>query len=392
MILVVAPYSSIHSRMPNLGAARKLETIVRILSAIDSDVVLVNTAHNSDSRSGIRDDVVSMSGIKVRQITPETYSSRTVGKLLNLFQINHILSIIRNIGRPALVWIYNGYAFEAIAARRVHFLFNCPVVLEFEDWHFSRGRGFSVKPFVDYVFWRRVVPVLSLALCVNRRLAQLMTQLGVPAVELPGLVSSEICDLQAERESCIMQRGSNSEIIVGYFGGLTAEKGCLELYEAIKRADGARFIVCGSGAELERFLELEQIIPGRLEVYSGVPVHQLVELVSRCDVMVNPHRVSEAVLDGLFPSKVLEAIGSGRIVVSTQLPELSAADVLAGVLYYDGSVEGLVSSLQSCRKYGVDAADIIAQGARRAVEEFGEESLKRRLSNFVACGSMRLEA
>ena len=124
MIVMVAPYSAIgQSSHPHLGAARKLETIMSLLMQLDSQVVLVNSAHNSLGPSPLAVRSLAIGGGSVTEVVPALSRSRRTGKLRNLRDVPEVLKVIRAMGVPTLYWFYNAYAFEmrfALKAKSAH--------------------------------------------------------------------------------------------------------------------------------------------------------------------------------------------------------------------------------------------------------------------------------
>lgn len=382
MILVVAPYSPGGCEQPNLGAARKLESVLAALHAIDEDILFVNSAHNRTARAGMRQERATIAGIRVRLITLPTQRSRPLGKLANLAACPcHVRHFLAAEPRPRLVWIYNGYAYETRFARHAAARAQCPVLMQFEDWHFSRRRPLGLKPWLDYLGWVRSAPRIAAAFCVNSNLVARSEARGIRSFELPGIVTPEASRLRQASPPF----ATPGVTTVGYFGGLSPEKGCDQLLRVIEVAPGStRFVICGSGPLLEAFRRLQTAQPHRLQVLSGLSYAALLQAMAACDVLVNPHSTDSTHLFGLFPSKVLEAIGTGRLVVSTRLPPLKTAGVLDGVRCYDGTDAGLLQAIAGARQDYHDRRHVIEGAAAAAVSLFGVAALRERIASFAS--------
>jgi glycosyltransferase involved in cell wall biosynthesis len=377
MILVVAPYSPIGSKNPNLGASRKLETIINVLSRVDKNIFLINSAHNMEVErwEGVRERKIEISGVNVVEFTPRLYKNRPLGKLFNLFDISNLINLIESKGVPSLIWVYNGYAFENFTIKALKKRFNSRAILEFEDWHFSRGRGLSIKPLLDYFSWSNVCDLYDASFCVNSNLARIMSSKGVVSYELPGIVSAGIGGLRSES---IFK--NNNRIVVGYFGGLSVEKGVDQLLRIINKCDkNIYFIICGAGKLLTDVKAIEKVSDGRLRCETNLEFGDMINLMSECDILVNPHKVSEELLDGLFPSKVLEAVGSGRMVISTRLPKLLDKKPLDGICFYDGTDENLINVINKAKSFYNERADVINRSASAACDLFGENSVHEKI-------------
>ena len=119
MIVIVAPYSiADQSVNPHLGAANKIRLIIELLLKVDNELVLVNTGHNNTISKNIIINDVSVGCSVVREITPPILTHHAFGKLLNLFYIKKVLNKVLLSGKPRLLWLYNGYAFESLLDRK----------------------------------------------------------------------------------------------------------------------------------------------------------------------------------------------------------------------------------------------------------------------------------
>lgn len=382
MILVVAPYSPIElSKTPPLGAARKLEVVVGLLSRID-DVVLVNSAHNQLERRPLQVEQRRIDGALVTMIVPPTRVSRPLGKLQNLFQIREVLDALPSQkGPPKLAWLYNGYAFECRFGTAVQKRFGCPLVLEFEDWHFARPRGLSPKPYIDWLSWKFAIDRIGFAFAVNAELRNVMRRYDIPTHLLPGIVPPQLSEL-CERKPPF--KAASSDVRVGYFGGLSQEKGVDKLLEVIERApSNISFDISGAGSLEPAVKEIAGRLSDRVHYHGRVSDAQLYELIGGCDVIVNPHRPIEQMGGGVFPFKVVEAIASGRLLVSTSAPRGDLEDVLAGTCFYDGSAPALFESLVNARNYYELHQPRIINAAKAAQHRFSSQSVAQIVEDLM---------
>lgn len=382
MILIVAPYSPPNRQgSAHLGASRKLETVISILSAIDSTIVLVNSAHNDTTPTSVRVDEVSIGGVTTIEITPPIYSKRTVGKFKYLFDINQVIDAIKLYGSPKLIWFYNGYAFEMLLANKAKKIFNVPMILEFEDWHFSRGRGFNPKPYIDFILWRMSVGFMAGAFVVNEQLGHKLKG-HIKQVELlPGIVPQVLADI-AQQSLPFARKGM--PIHVGFFGGLSVEKGAdivLELAHSLP--EGFVVHVTGSGALAKDFETADSELNGKLCYHGRVDDVKLYHLIAQCDVMLNPHASIAEMNNGVFPFKVIEAVASGRLLISTSVPAKGLEDVLVGVHFIEHSVSAFNLAILKSREYFNSHFQLIAQGAEISNARFGENAVLNKISSMT---------
>ncbi len=374
MIVIVAPYSP-----PNrvgdahLGASRKLESIISILSRIDAQLILVNSAHNGNRVAPISVTKSMVGGVNLIEITPPISSSRPVGKLKNIFSVSQIIRELKKLGVPQLVWFYNGYAFEMCFAAKARRIFNTPMVLEFEDWHFSRKRGLNPKPWIDYLLWRKVAGHMSATFAVNSFLAEKMKRFNSNVELLPGVVPTALASIALEYPPF---RANKSHINIGFFGGLSAEKGAdIVLQLADKLLPGFTLQVTGAGPLENAFTVKSRMRPDSLHFHGRVNDATLYQLISECDVILNPHASIENMGNGVFPFKVVESIASGRLLISTKVLTTGLEDVMTGVQIVEHSQEAFFNAVTASREHSLSNGASIALCAQIANQRFGEDAL-----------------
>lgn len=374
MIVVVAPYSPLgRGGYSHLGGSRKLEAIISILAEINPQIILVNSAHNEFEPAPLKSKLSDIAGFQVFEITPSISASPTLGKLKNIYCVDNILKAILERGRPQLFWFYNGYAFEMHMAKKAHQKLGLPMILEFEDWHFSRSRGVNPKPYLDYFFWRRAAKCMSGVFAVNNTLASKMLPFTTHVNLLPGIVPKVL----AEIANVSLPFSTNSDVInVGYFGGLTVEKGAdILLQLVIMLPDSYVLHVTGTGQLAAEFEACAKKYPDRLHYHGLVNDETLYELISKCDVMLNPHSSIENMDDGIFPFKIIEAVASGRLLISTAVPQLGLEDVLKGVLFVGCSANFFLEAILASREHYFQNSLFVKSGAYIANQRFGVNAI-----------------
>jgi len=335
MIVVIAPYAPIGSNTVNLGAARKIELFVDVIASFQREVLLINSAHDECVRSDIKVGARKVGARVVTEITPPLHKKRQIGKFLNLLNTGKIASLIENIGKVELVWIYNAYAFEAKMANELAARFGCKVIVELEDSVNGRSRGLNPKPIFDRHYWGRLKGRVSGAVYVNKKFEeQYLTEVGDSRrMFLPGVVDNRVAQVPFMRKAF----SDPETTTIGYFGGLSAEKGVDGLMDLIKEinCDRYRFIICGTGP-LESSLRNMKAPAAKFRF--SVSYEEMVSLMAECDILVNPHKVTKRFLSGIFPSKVLEGVVTERLYVSTDLPDIGNIEIFKAIEFYDGSL------------------------------------------------------
>jgi glycosyltransferase involved in cell wall biosynthesis len=348
MIIVIAPYSPPHlCEAPNLGAATKIELVIQGLSRI-GEVLLINTAHNQERKSPAMFRMIQCGEIQINEYSLPTSAKRPWGKLLNIFDCFETSTTICQKFKVKLVWLYNGYATEVTLGKLISRQHKVPVVFEFEDWHFSRSRRWNPKPIVDYVIWKLFANRFEKAYAVSKGLGSRLVNRSKSVEILPGLVSQNICRMGSDAPPFL----SASASIAGYFGGLSAEKGANLILESLpKCGNDIKYIVCGAGPLKTEFENAQREFPKNVEFLGCVSTGELHKAMTRCDVIINPHKPLSEYGQGIFPFKIVEAIASGRVVVSTELGSIDTVQLDRVILPILPTVESLLSGIRQSREH-----------------------------------------
>lgn len=378
MIVLVALYTGYNVEGEvNLGASNKIKFVISILSQLSDEIILINTAHNScESRSFIRRKII-INNVEVDEIILPTLESRPIGKLINLLHVSEALDKVFLHKTPDLIWCYNAYAFEMLFALRAYRRKKLPIILEFEDWHFSRNRGLSLKPYVDYLFWRMSRKIFRRVYAINSFVAQKSAKFCSDIVLFPGVVGKKLSEINIRR-----QPFSGDIINVGYFGNLKTEKGADIVLALVDRLpEKFQVHVTGNGILAESFASKAKS-SDRLVFHGMVSDDELLKIIERCDVILNPHAPMDKFDNGLFPFKVVEAIASGRLLVSTSLPMSGFEEIASSIMFVPHTINGFVNALSESEIYFHNNRGLIVQSAQRAVDLFGSDTILNSLKGL----------
>lgn len=349
-IFIVAPYSPVgRNTHPNLGAAGKIRAVIRILAKTGVRIVLINSAHNESHWGHTTINQAPELGSNVIEVIPFTIPFRKYGKALNAFNVGVILSQLIRLWNPIMTWIYNGYVFECRAALLLKKIYpSMPIVMEIEDWPDARGRSSlgRIKELLDIYYQRAVTKQANLITCINESVSTKPELLDRNCIIFPGVIRD------AFRKPRFLPRVIDKEhLTIGYFGGMTAEKGFDIFMEAARiSAEGKEarfhFIACGAGP-LQDVARAQASVHSRtLECHIGVEDDILDDLMHRCHVIVNPHsKLPHNGEAGIFPFKVIEAIAAGTLLVSTPLPACGY-NLSDAIVSFDGTPKGLLETLR----------------------------------------------
>ncbi len=359
-----------------------MRMLLEILLTMDSSVVLLNSGHQSNKNSSTTFKTIELDGGgAIDIITPPTLANKYIGRIGNLFHVKSILDeIIATHEKPKLAWFYNGYAFEMLAAKYLKSEHGVKTILEFEDWHFARNRGMNPKPFLDWLCWRAAMRKIDYGFAVNMYLKNKLTTFGMPAILLPGIVSESVAELALKCPPF-----DKEYITVGYFGGLSVEKGASTILSLAHRtSDNIRFVVTGSGPLQSEFSKMSNIIPHRFSFLGAVSEQDLVIAMSQTDLVVNAHHINS----GIFPFKIVEALASGRMLVSTELPMLGYETFTDAIQFYSGNIEQLLEIVSNSVSIYRKKESVIRRVAGVLRESYGklglQQSIRKVINEIVA--------
>jgi len=302
-----------------LAGSKKINLLLKILAGSGFNVKLINTSPAMGEDFPIKDDVIDIgSSHEISRLTVPTHKNARIGRLRNILNVGGILdSAVSLYGKPDLIWCYNAYSFEMSFARVSKNIYDSPVVLEFEDWHFARSTIFNPQSILDYCFWKICLSSIDHCYVVNPYLEKKMKKTCASVSLLPGIIDEErsvsVCGRVSKR------RHDDNVVHVGYFGGLNKEKGGVFLIKLIKLASKQsaplKFHITGHGPLAELFEDLSFSLSDTVVFYGTVEVDELYKIIGGMDVLLNPHKVN----NGVFPFKIIEYIATGKRIVSAPI-------------------------------------------------------------------------
>jgi glycosyltransferase involved in cell wall biosynthesis len=333
--IVVAPYCPAgRTGYTALGAASKIEAVLIGLSSAGRQPELLNTGHQDAELSAGTRSVLSLGGIFVDEIQPMTLPFRPLGKcfqalLAPLYAVRLLRG--RNVGG---LWLYNSYLFEVIIGVCARLMQpDLPIVLELEDAPLARKRtGLGwLKTKLDSIALRLIVRRANVVTLVQPRLRELLGPSSARIIDLPVLFSLE----QWAKNSDIEPLGAPS---VGYFGGLSSEKGADKLIDVIKLSEPRiTWHVTGVGELAPAFQVLAKENPERVHFYGTVTASRYKEIYAKVDAIVNLHRSLDEFSGGIFPFKLLEAVAANKLLIST-VANGCPGEIAASVVWVKGDI------------------------------------------------------
>lgn len=375
-VVLVAPYAP---EMPllNLGASKKIQLIASLLHRLGFQVHHVDSSHPHERFAGpILGRDTHIEGTPITLWRPFSLPSRKAGKLLNIYGSHSLFQRLSTL-KPDLVWVYNSYAFEARLGLHLQRSTNAKLVFELEDLPLSRGRGLNPKPFLDQHYFKPLMQRADLVTFVNAVLMQRHRQETKAALLFPSILQQALVDLP------LQPRFVRPRHRVGYFGGLDVDKGVGTLLDlpALMPPDWT-LVVTGVGPLTSDLRKLAEQHPERVEFHGAVSHARVLDLMSGCDVILNPHSSITGMHDGVFPFKVCEALASGAVLISTPLPSIDI-DLDSCVLFFDGSATGLAQALRLAPAHHARCQEAISRVRDHVRNQYGEAQVLAQLQQAI---------
>lgn len=159
---------------------------------------------------------------------------------------------------------------------------------------------------------RRVTGVIAMSPQLAAKLAPDRPSLIVPAIHNPSVTPAQVPN-----------KRDGKTFTIGYFGGLHRAYGVSLLLSAFEMAnrDDWCWVISGRGDLEDQLKDLAARDP-RVKYLGFVASNEFSKVYENIDVLVNPKPVSTPLAFMAFPSKLVEYLGTGKPVITTNLPTL----------------------------------------------------------------------
>lgn len=355
-IVYVAPFSTPAFRdrcgernPPGLGGFRKVSLMLDVLTRLGHDVVLLSSVMTSNSELAWRREVheeLTINGRRVEVIYPSALMLRPIGGFLSCLGAGGLARSLSHWFKPDVAIVYNSYLFESRAAKKLALTGRIPVILEVEDLPLARRREWAnIKPRIDRWTWDGMLRLAAAFTAVNEPILNQLP-MGKPRYLLPGIVDERL----VTRGQTRLTPFQTFPRTLGYFGGLTQQKGVRVLCDLIPRMPaGWRLLVTGSGPLAPRLVSLSERYPERLTFLGSVSESDLYEAMCQTDCALVPLEGIDGSGEGVFPFKVMEYLVAGTHVIAPRLPKVGDLD-LGFLERWDGTVDSLIVELSGAEQ------------------------------------------
>jgi glycosyltransferase involved in cell wall biosynthesis len=160
---------------------------------------------------------------------------------------------------------------------------------------------------------------------------------------------------------------------------MTRDKGPDLLVAAAKLArTPLELDIVGAGVELGRIREQAGPFADRVRVHGEVSREELLRILSRADVAVNPHRMNPDRLGQIFPFKMVDYIGAGLPVVTSRLGEFPLQDKDSLVVYEQDTATCLAEAIERASNSRAPLRDAAARAREWVAAEYSSAAAARK--------------
>ncbi|WP_024615532.1 glycosyltransferase [Clostridium sp. Ade.TY] len=153
-------------------------------------------------------------------------------------------------------------------------------------------------------------------ICLSSKMASRMKKEGKNTIVIEGGININ------EFENIVLPVPvSNESIILLYSGLLSQVTGVDRLLNAIKKNDmsNIEFWFTGKG-ELQQLVEEYEKKDKRIKYLGFIERDEYLNLLNKSHILINPRNMDMPQNKNNFPSKIMEYIASGRVIISTKFP------------------------------------------------------------------------
>jgi len=287
---------------------------------------------------------------EIRFLTPIIKSIQTIfWALLATFSL---LNLTKN-RKYDFILFYNFLPFTVFPAIVARILFGIPIVIIYNDSYIGTEsiQRRSLAKILTQTFNR----FIDGGFCVNKPLEKLLKTKntiiirGYPSIGMP-----------YELPSCVHK----SDKIVVMFSGMFDRIRGIDLFleiipEINKEMDGVEFWITGYGPDYDRIDKiLSSITETNVKFFGTLPYKEFTKRIVSADILMNLQNPNSPESTYNFPSKLLDFMSAGKIIISTDMSDLR--EYFSEILIIDGcdsnditvTLINTIKDLNIFQKYG----------------------------------------
>jgi glycosyltransferase involved in cell wall biosynthesis len=206
---------------------------------------------------------------------------------------------------------------------------------------------------------------------------------GLVRQEFPSLASTAIPQLGIPVPRAPVTE-PHPPLAIGFVGRLIPEKGLDVLFRACIKLHGAWTVtVAGTGPAQEELEALAERLgmASRVTWLGAISRQDLAAVWPRLDCLVAPSRTTALWVE-TYPVQVLEAMGNGVAVVTSDSGALRETTGGAGLVFREDHAEGLAEVLGRLMADRELRERLAVEGRRRVIAEYADDAIARRTLAF----------
>lgn len=363
-----------------IGIAKSLETQGYKVYIVAPSLSKNNTLNKFPSRSETFNENIEIIHVKGLDLN-------VLNRFYSIFsEMKVIASIVKNNDVKAIIF-YDFLIETAISALISKLLYSEKIYVDYEEDLYSRDYPFSFYRFLLLFLRKFAARYIDGAILVTTNLSRYIRAKKYKVCRgfYKDFGDEEVKTIVNKNENVDMQAHMNDVPTMTFSGKMDEFRGMNLLLAAIKDIKyKCKLCITGYGPDLERFRELAKLIKSDLvEVdFKGfVSEKDYKELVMASDILINTQLINTESSQTLFPSKIIEYMSTGNIVISSNISDISIIAEGRVILYYKDTpqdiaetINKVLNNLDNYRDYGKAAKEYCKENF--SYEKYGKEFAK----------------
>jgi len=244
----------------------------------------------------------------------------------------------------------------------IHLCLIVPDLPEFMNLSKQEDIIYKLTKRIDRLFMNKFLKYIDSFVLLTKYMANAINVKNRPWVVIEGMVDPDEIGNNKEDSNRLEHIRKREEKIILYTGALTKAYGIIKLLKAFTLISNPSYklYICGEGEAKDEIIAVAAN-DNRIRYFGQVNRDSVLELQRKATILVNPRPSSEEFTKYSFPSKIMEYMVSGTLVLTTPLPGMPKEYYDYVYIFEDESVEGMAKTLDRILK--LPPEELYAKGA-----------------------------
>ena len=341
------------------AANNKIISIAKSWKCVGYKVIVLSPSLSKNNSFKKNQSIKEVYEDDIEIIYVEGIDANVINRIVSIFyQIIQIRKLIKKENIQGIIFydfIYE-MAYPAFISK---YLFRKKILVDYEEEIYSKEQSFNPHILLLYLTRKLIARKIDGAILVSSTLKKFIKTDNYCICR--GYYN-ETFDLMNTAE--LDKRGLEEYIPTIFFGGkMDRFRGIDILLEAVKYLKHpCRLVLTGYGPDLEKLKIMSQNLNSKdvsidFRGFISKEVYKLLAFTS--DILVNTQRIDSESSELLFPSKIIEYMSTGNIVVSSNVSDISLIAEDKIILYYRDTPQDIeiilnevLENLEKYRDYG----------------------------------------